>query len=51
MRRLDRFAEPRHDEPRAGFRRELQQRLGGLVPGMQREIERAPVHGQQRPAA
>ncbi len=51
MRRLHRLTEPRHDEPRAGFRRELQQRFDGFVPGMQREIEGAPVHGQQRPAA
>ena len=51
MRWLDRLAEPRHEEPRSGLRRQLKQRLGGLIPGVQREIERAPVHGQQRAAA
>ena len=49
VRRLDRFAEPRHHEMRARFRRELEQRFGRLVPGVHREVERAPVTGRNEP--
>ena len=36
---------------RAALRRQPHQRFDRVVPGMQREIERAPVNGQQRAAA
>src|SRR5258706_6927106 len=48
---LDRFAEVRHHEARAVDRRELEQRFGWLVPRVNREIEGAPVHRQERWAA
>ena len=51
MGRFSRFAQTRHDELRSGFRRQLQQGLRRLIPGVQRQTERTPVHRQERTAA
>jgi hypothetical protein len=51
LRRLDRLAQPRHQQRHALRRTARQQGLGGFVPGMERQAEGAPVHRQERTAA
>ena len=41
------LAETRHHEMRAVPGRELKQRLGGIIPRVDRKIEGAPMHGQE----
>ncbi len=51
LRRLDRLAQLRHQQPHALAGGVGQKRLGRLVPVMSRQCESAPVNGQKRTTA